>query len=333
MSRLRIIKILFFFAGLALLYLVVRAIDLGEVVELVGRVGWGFAVVVGLYFAAFAVDSVTWLMALPVAPLNIRWMWRTWAVRMVGEAFNNVVPAAGFGGEPVKAMLLKRHYHIGYGDAVTSLILAKTINLVSLCLFLSLGFVLMVLSSKLPDAFKQAAGAGLAATVGATLLFYAVQRYKLATRLGGRLGRTRWRHWVETGLAHVEAIDDRLAGFYAAYRRRFVGAVLLALVNWALGAIELYYAARFLGQPISMTDAWIIESVAQMVRSAAFFVPLAVGIQEGTFLLVAGMITGSPELGLAMAVVRRGREIIWILAGALLAGGYALRRGPVSRLP
>ena len=101
MSRLRIIKILFFFAGLALLYLVVRAIDLGEVVELVGRVGWGFAVVVGLYFAAFAVDSVTWLMALPVAPLNIRWMWRTWAVRMVGEAFNNVVPAAGFGGEPV----------------------------------------------------------------------------------------------------------------------------------------------------------------------------------------------------------------------------------------
>jgi putative membrane protein len=333
MFSLRIIKTLFLFAGLALLYFVVREIDLGEVINLVGRVGWGFAVVVGLYFAAFAVDSVAWLMALPAAPLNIRWMWRTWAVRMVGEALNNVVPAAGLGGEPVKAMLLKRHYYIGYGDAVTSLILAKTINLFSLCLFLGLGFLLMALSSELPDSFKQAAGMGLAVTVGATLLFYAVQRYKLVTWIGGRLGHTRWRHWVETGFAHVKVIDDRVAGFYAAFRQRFIGAVLLAFVNWALGAIELYYAARFLGHPIPMTDAWIIESLAQMVRSAVFFVPLAIGVQEGTFLLVAGLITGSPELGLAMAVVRRGREIIWILAGALLAGGYALRRSPVSRLP
>lgn len=330
MSKLQALKTLFFFAGLALLFVVIRETNLSEVIGLVGQVGWGFAAVVGLYFAAFAVDSVTWLMALTAAPLNLVWMWRTWAVRMVGEAFNNVVPAAGFGGEPIKAMLLKRHYQIGYGDAVTSLILARTINLVSLCLFLSVGFLLMMISGELPDAFKRAAGAGLAATVGATFLFYAVQRYKLATRLGGRLGRTRWRGWVETGIAHVESIDNRLAGFYTAYRQRFVWAVFLALVNWALGAVELFYAAQFLGHPISLTDAWIIESVAQMVRSAVFFVPLAVGVQEGTFLLVAGVITGSPELGLAMAVVRRGREILWILAGIFLAGGYALRRGPIT---
>ena len=62
-----------------------------------------------------------------------------------------------------------------------------------------------------------------------------------------------------------------------------------------------------------------------MVRTGAFFIPAAIGVQEGAFLLVCGAVTGSPPVGLAVSVVRRIREIIWIIWGFALGALYSLK--------
>ena len=72
-------------------------------------------------------------------------------------------------------------------------------------------------------------------------------------------------------------------------------------------------------------DAWIIESVAQMVRTGTFFIPASIGAQEGAFMVISGAITGSPSLGLAVGIVRRLREIIWIGCGFAFGAIYSLR--------
>ena len=59
----------------------------------------------------------------------------------------------------------------------------------------------------------------------------------------------------------------------------------------------------------------MIEALAQMIRSAVFFIPLGIGAQEGAFVLISTAITGVPGLGLACAAVRRIRELIWIVLG------------------
>ena len=91
-------------------------------------------------------------MTLVSVPLDGRWLYRAWKVRMVGEVFNSVVPAAGMGGEPVKAVLLKKYYGVGYRQATASLILAKTINTIALVIFLTVGFALMLSSALVPPA-------------------------------------------------------------------------------------------------------------------------------------------------------------------------------------
>jgi uncharacterized membrane protein YbhN (UPF0104 family) len=116
-----------------------------------------------------------------------------------------------------------------------------------------------------------------------------------------------------------------LIRFYTQNRGRFAAAIALAFLNWAVGAVEIYVAMIFLGHPMSFTDAWIVESVAQLIRSAAFFIPAAVGAQEGAFLLVFSMMTGGPALGVAMALVRRARELFWLLLGAGFGVAYATR--------
>ncbi len=133
----KVLKILYLLLGLGLLVWVFQGVDLAELWHLVSRVGWGMAVVLGLYFVAFVIDSYTWQLTLLSVPRSLRWLYRTWKVRMVGEVFNSVMPAAGMGGEPVKAVLLKKYYGIGYREGTASLILAKTINMIALAIFLA----------------------------------------------------------------------------------------------------------------------------------------------------------------------------------------------------
>ena len=92
----RILKLFFLAAGLALCVLIVAGMDLAEVAGLVRRVGWGMAVLLGLYFLTFMLDTVSWQMTL--AKLNGGvWLYRLFQVRLAGEAFNNTTPLAGFG--------------------------------------------------------------------------------------------------------------------------------------------------------------------------------------------------------------------------------------------
>jgi putative membrane protein len=326
----RILKLLYFVLGVALLAVVVGETNLDEVLSLVLKIGWGLLAIVAIYFAAFAIDSFTWLMAMPSQPMNAVWTFRTWAVRMVGEAFNNVIPAASMGGEPVKAVLLKKHYGVGYREAAASLILAKTINMVSLCLFLVIGFGLVIASEVLTPSAKGVAAVGLFTIVLSTYLFFAVQRYRMTSLTGTWLSRQRFAGRINDVLHHIHDMDERLVAFYTQYRGRMFWAVMLAFANWVLGAVEVYYAMMFLGHPVSWMDAWIIESVAQMVRTGTFFIPASIGAQEGAFLVISGAITGSPSLGLAVGIVRRIREVIWIACGFAFGAVYSLRSEAVD---
>ena len=187
----RWVKFLYLALGFALLVAVVGETNLDEVYQRVSEIGWGLVAILAIYCAAFAIDSFTWLMALPSQPMNILWLVRAFLVRIVGEAFNHVIPAASMGGEPVKAVLLKRRYDVGYREAVASLILARTINMVALCLFLFAGFSFIIADEQLSGSSKGIAGIGLTAMLLLTCLFFAVQRFRITSLTG--IWLSRWR--------------------------------------------------------------------------------------------------------------------------------------------
>ena len=76
----------------------------------------------------------------------------------------------------------------------------------------------------------------------------------------------------------------------------------------------------------SFFDAMVIESFVILVRSTLFFVPADLGTQEGAQVLICGAITGSPALGLALAAIRRARDLLWIAWGLGIGSRYLLSR-------
>lgn len=336
-----LLKALFLIFGLMLLGLLARDMDAAEILRHVRQVGSaGIGLVIALYAVTFLADVAGWQLTFKTIPLNLRWLQRLYIVRMTGEALNNVTPLGAMGGEPVKAMLLKSRYGVSYRESGASLILAKTAILIALVFFLALGFVVLMPSEHIQSSYKAVAGIGLAGFGTTITLFFLVQRFRLSSWLGRLAGGSALSQRLEAALGVIHEVEDRLVSFYTERRARFAGVLALALINWLLGVVEIYALMQYLGHPVSFLDAWIIEAMAQLVRAGTSFIPASIGAQEGAIILACSAITGDPTLGFALSVIRRAREIVWIIGGLGLWLLYSfsetnmrIERNPIPEAP
>jgi len=169
------------------------------------------------------------------------------------------------------------------------------------------------------------ASAFLAVQVGG---FYLIQRRGLFGKLTRALrrftGNRNWSQWV----TQAQAIDIAVEGIY---RRNsaVTASFLLSLIGWIVGTGEVYLIASFLGAPVSWRDALLLESLGQAIRGAAFAIPGALGVQEGGYLLLAPLAGLSPDVGLALSLAKRARELLLGLPG-LLYWRVAARSGVVE---
>jgi len=285
----------------------------------------GLGAVILVYWVEFLGDTASWQLLIEKMPLSGVWLKRLFTVRLVGEAVNAVTPLGGMGGEPIKVLLLRHRHGLRMRVSAPSLVVTKTVNMIALVPFLAGAFALRAGDPRLGPAFQTVAAGGLLTFVLATVVFIFAQRLRLSSALGRRLARWRGGRRVVAMLTHLEEFDERLISAYSAHHARFAAALVLALGNWAAGAFGVWLTLLLLGHPVSLLDAWVIEALTQLVRAGTFFVPANLGAQEGALVAVCGALTGSPAAGLATALIRRVRELLWIVAGLVLGWLYTGR--------
>jgi uncharacterized membrane protein YbhN (UPF0104 family) len=97
------------------------------------------------------------------------------------------------------------------------------------------------------------------------------------------------------------------------------------LLGWLIGTAEVWIALRFMGIPVSVNEAVVIESLVQAVRGAAFAIPGALGAQEAGLILLCGMFAIPPEQALALSLIKRAADLIvgvpGLIALQILEGG------------
>ncbi len=311
--------------GVTLFSVLLYQTDLAEVWQHLLTLGWaGAAVVFVVYLVTYITDTATWYATLPSAKPRVGWVYRFWQIMMYGDSLNKVLPLASFGGEPVKAILAKRHLGVGYRDCTASLVLFHTVSSVALALFLLFGLGLMLTTDWLDQSYRLAGAVGMTLFAIAIAVLVLLQRRHALSRLTSWIAGDRWGERIDSAIQIIQDIEKRLVTFYTGEPRRFRLALSWAFANWTLGAVEIYLVMMFLGHPVSFADAWLIEAVVVLVRLALFVVPANIGTQEVTFVVICGAITGSPTIGLAAAAVIRARGMLWVLWGLLI--GWRLER-------
>lgn len=109
----------------------------------------------------------------------------------------------------------------------------------------------------------------------------------------------------------VRAEAARLRADWATRRRGMAIALLLHLVAWAVGGLQLWAAAQVLGLSLDVLPAIIIESAAYAARAMLFFVPGGLAVQEAALLVACGAFGIGTVPALALALVLRLRDLVF----------------------
>lgn len=95
-----------------------------------------------------------------------------------------------------------------------------------------------------------------------------------------------------------------------AMRIRPIRGALLRGSKALIGTAEVWIALRFMGFPVTVNEALVIESLLQAVRGAAFAIPGAFGAQEAGLILLCGLFEIPPDQALALSLIKRAADLV-----------------------
>jgi putative membrane protein len=312
-------------AGLALAAWLLSSFGFVRVLNLVADAGWpGLLAVAAVHVPQVVCSAAAWrAIAGPTVPqpglrdfVMLRW---------IREAVNNLLPVGQIGGDFVSARLLRRR-GVKLTSAIAGAVGDVTVEVVTQIGFTLLGLLLLLVT--VGDggiAGYVIGGLAIATAIAAALLaaqwFGSVRLIEAGLlRLGRAVG------WHAAG--DVTGLHDALIALYRSPRRVWRAAAWHSL-SWLLGGVEVCLALHVLGHDVSLSAGLVIESLGQALKTAGFAIPGALGIQEGGYIVVCRLFGVSPELAIALSLVKRLREIALGLPG--LAAWRWLEAVPVAR--
>lgn len=316
---------IFLFAGL------VYAAGPRAVLDTLTHLGWLTPLLALPYLTSYAVDSIGWWWVLSrrLGQRDGAWtapnLLRLFGIRAAGEAVNAITPTAYFGGEPLKAWLL-RGYGVPLGYGLASVFISKSALMLTQGLYVFLG-VLIALEwwqSSIPLPLAAGVGILLVALAGAALV--GIQRRGLFALLLGFSRRLTGRRQLLAAWEHeLAGVDRLLHDFYADHLRDFLICCAFHILGWVVGALEVYVALWMLDRPVDFPAAFAIEALSGVAKLAALIVPGSLGVQEGGQVLVFAAFGLGVPLAMTFGVIRRGRELVWVGFGlAVLVHRQAL---------
>ncbi|HTH17648.1 MAG TPA: lysylphosphatidylglycerol synthase domain-containing protein [Magnetospirillum sp.] len=268
-----------------------------ELPDLLARAGFAAVAVLALvHMVPVALCGAAWGRVMPRAGLGLMV-----ATRWVRDGFNEMLAVVPLAGEAVSLRLLAKR-GIKPAAAAAGMVADLTAEVAAQLLFSLLGLGLWAMDVAGSQVLHWGVP-GLAVAGVAAAGFVAVQHgggFRLMEGMAARLLPNRR---PVAGL-HVQLM--------ALYRRPRALAVAtgLHLAAWLAACAEAWVGLRLLGHPISVTHAVMLESAVFALRSAAFVVPGALGLQEGGYALLGPLLGIPPAQAVGLSLLKRGRELV-----------------------
>ncbi|NTU76226.1 MAG: flippase-like domain-containing protein [Alphaproteobacteria bacterium] len=282
-----------------------------QVLQALQQAGWGIVWTSLAHLLPMLLCVIGWQALLgkasPGVPFFFYILWLRTSV-------NNLLPVARIGGEVVSVRVMMKH-GIRKSQAVACTVVETTVSVIAQFVYVLLGVSFFVLRVSDENVTAQLLfGLLFSLIVIAALVF--VQRvgfFGLLHRLFSLMFRDKWKSFA----GNTARLDQAVHTMYKRGGRvTFCG--IMQFVAWAAGAFEIWLALYYLGHPVSLLEATMIEALIQGAGSAAFIVPGALGVQEAGFLLFGSMLGLTPEIAAAMAVIRRCRDLLIYVPGLIL---------------
>jgi glycosyltransferase 2 family protein len=301
--------------GTALIGALVLHFGADAVIGSLRAIGWpGFVAVVAIHLALIVVMGIAWCLLLP----GIRPWAAIWG-RLVRDSASELLPISQIGGYVAGARALAATGVSGTAAAATTIV-DVTLEVLAQLAYTALALALLV---EFVPASRFAGGVAAGIAVASLLAagFIAAQRRGFG--LLDRVARAAGSNWAERLAAGAAALHAAIGELYGR-RGRLVGCFLLHLGAWIANASEAWVALRLAGRPLGFGLVLVIEGLLYAVRSVAFAVPSAFGVQEGAYVVLGAGFGVTPEMALALSLLKRGRDLV---IGLPTLGAWQLAEG------
>jgi putative membrane protein len=290
--------------GLALGTAIIGYYGFGSVASALFAIGWGgFAALCGYHFILFGILGSAWSSVLPPSRrIAVRaFIWG----RLIRDSGSEVLPLSQIGGIVMgarAATLAGVPPTVAYASTVADV----TLEVIAQIAYVVLG-LLLLLSLKPQSTYIYPVAIGVGVSILAIASFIAVQHYGFAPlqRLASRSALS----ILPKALSRMAPVHATLRAIYR-YRPGLARGVALHFVAWVGSGVEGYFALHLMGVGLGIGAILAIESLLYAIRSIAFAVPNAAGVQEGAYVVLGGLFGLAPETMLALSLFKRARDVV-----------------------
>jgi len=308
--------------------LLCRQLGLGELAAAIERADPPrFALFLTLSVAVFLVYATRWSVVLGAMGsdqphLSLLTLLR---FRAAEHAVSTLFPSAHLSGEPVRALLLRgRDYE--WPPAIASVTMDRVLDVTASSIIGPAYAAVFFLANRgSPVAASWAMGAMLTALAAlAALYVHLYRRGRLVAWLAKR-------GYVGSRQRSLESIERQLSDFVRT--PAFATGLALSFLAEALVLAELWTLSRAFALPLSLPT--LVGVMVGMGIAQLLPIPAAVGSLEATEVGIVSLAGGTARLGLAVGLIVRLRETIWIVVGllTLYVEGLTWRGVGVVRAP
>lgn len=263
--------------------------------------------------------GAAWWVAMPPARLRTLPLF-AWA-RAAREGSNDLLPFSQLGGLVIGARTLTRA-GMPPVRVYAAMIVDLTAEMAGQLVIVLFG--LWALGSMLiegrGEALAPAAWTGAAVAVAILVAFVTLQRPLLSFL---DTVATRMLPAADLPLGRVRAELDTLY----ADRLPVAASFLLNIAAWLGTALLAWAGLTMMAVEAPLSRIVAVESLISVVRSAAFLIPGALGVQEAGYVLLAQAFGIDPQAMLALSMVKRARDVALGVPTLLLWWAQDVRRG------
>src|SRR5260370_26857741 len=313
-----------FVLGALLLVYVMRKVGVHPIFSALGRVGFGFFLVVAINGLRHVVRTIAMSMSVPPEHRRFTFL-QAFAARLGGESMSFLTFAGPLLGEATKVALLRKRVPLVHG--VPALVVDNLLYNLSVVVVIFGGACLMLFTYPVPPVARDVliviasfAFLGLIAAAMATR-----RRVTLLTIIIDRLARKGFRSkFLRTRRHHIYRVELKVYGFYKRRRAAFFSMFGLDLTSHVTSVVEVSVTLRLLGFIPQVTAGYIIESLTKVINFAFGFVPGTIGVYETGNGIILRTLGYSAAIGLALGIVRKASIVFWTIIGLFIIAWRAL---------
>jgi hypothetical protein len=318
--------------ALGLAAFVLRSADLERVLGLLRSLGWRLPLLLLPNLLVTLLEAVAWWRSFGLLGARPRFASLV-GTRVAVEAVMLGLPSGAVISESLQPWLLKRRCAVPFESAVVASVGRKFFVVVSHGVVLAAATLLAwpLLARLSRDTLGRpglpwlllGVSAFMIATFGVGLALSG--RARLAERTHSGLGRFggRWLgSWLERHALRFQRADENLVQFFERERGALALPLLLYSAGWVVRGVETWVFLRLLGVDLPILTAVVVETTIIVVRSVAVPVPAGLGVQDVGYVLCLTAL-GVPDattVGTAFVLLKRGKDLFWILLGFALMG-------------